>query len=285
MMKAFRFLIMAVMAFVMAACNSSDDPEPEPFSQSCDTPLTFEWFDDNSGELAITCYRRGYLWYKVDDGEWILCNGDDIIIPLTKNQTVMFRGENAANFEDICTHIFANGNCYIYGNIMSLIKGAKEDWGNMVEEDLSAANTLEFEHTFEQLFCYEDNGKYLYNHPSKELLLPATSLTPYCYNMMFMGCSNLERTPELPASIVPYYGYCQMFSGCTKLNYIKCLATDISAEHCTDLWVYDVARNGTFVVNSSLTVTGDSPTYKTVWGDGQNFHGIPNGDWTVTNTQ
>ena len=38
-----------------------------------------------------------------------------------------------------------------------------------------------------------------------------------------------------------------MFSSCSSLNYVKCLATDISAESCTGYWLEGVARDGIFV--------------------------------------
>ena len=64
-----------------------------------------------------------------------------------------------------------------------------------------------------------------------------------------------------------YYG---MFRNCTKINYIKCLATDISAPSCTTSWVSGVAPTGTFVKAASMNdwTTGTS--------------GIPEG-WTVVN--
>ena len=59
-----------------------------------------------------------------------------------------------------------------------------------------------------------------------------------------------------------------MFKGCTNLNYIKCLATDISASSCLNYWVDGVASTGTFVKAASMTS----------WRTGES--GIPN-DWTV----
>lgn len=38
-----------------------------------------------------------------------------------------------------------------------------------------------------------------------------------------------------------------MFSGCSSLNYIKCLATDMSADLCTREWVIGVPSGGIFV--------------------------------------
>ena len=61
-----------------------------------------------------------------------------------------------------------------------------------------------------------------------------------------------------------------MFNGCGSLNYIKCLATDISASNCTAFWVEGVAPSGTFVKAASMSS----------WATGAN--GIPNG-WTIQN--
>lgn len=59
-----------------------------------------------------------------------------------------------------------------------------------------------------------------------------------------------------------------MFYGCANLNTITCLATDISAQYCTNNWVYGVAASGTFTKAASMTS----------WSTG--VGGIPRG-WTV----
>jgi len=97
--------------------------------------------------------------------------------------------------------------------------------------------------------------------------LPATTLANMCYLAMFMGCSGLTTAPQLPATTLANYCYQSMFRDCWKLNYIKCLATDISAYECTWNWVYDVPSSGTFVKAASMT-----------WPSGDS--GIPSG-WTV----
>ena len=97
--------------------------------------------------------------------------------------------------------------------------------------------------------------------------LPATTLASGCYNSMFKGCTSLITAPELPASILEQGCYNSMFNGCTSLNYIKCLATDISANNCTSLWTINVSSTGTFVKKSGVTWTTD-------------IDGIPSG-WTV----
>ena len=82
--------------------------------------------------------------------------------------------------------------------------------------------------------------------------LPATTLAISCYNEMFYGCTSLTTAPELPATTLANYCYSQMFYDCTSLNYIKMLATDISATNCLEYWVDSVASTGTFVKDYNL---------------------------------
>ena len=98
--------------------------------------------------------------------------------------------------------------------------------------------------------------------------LPATTLAHGCYSSMFRGCTNLVNAPELPATILASSCYKNMFSGCTSLNYIKMLATDISAVDCLYYWVYLVSSTGTFVKSKDAT-----------WSI-RGISGIPS-DWTV----
>jgi hypothetical protein len=64
-----------------------------------------------------------------------------------------------------------------------------------------------------------------------------------------------------------------MFLGCTKLNYIKCLATNLLlASYCTYNWVDHVPSTGTFVKHPDMNA----------WPTGSN--GIPEG-WTVVDAE
>ena len=99
--------------------------------------------------------------------------------------------------------------------------------------------------------------------------LPATQLTEYCYSSMFNGCTSLTQAPELSATTLARACYNNMFYGCTSLNHIKCLATDISVEFCTDDWLSNVASVGTFECDNKKYFLLDSSS------------GIPVG-WTIT---
>lgn len=100
--------------------------------------------------------------------------------------------------------------------------------------------------------------------------LPATTLANYCYDYMFDGCTQLTTAPVLPAATLKQYCYRYMFRNCSKLNYIKCLATSISATRCLYNWVSGVASSGTFVKKTSMSSWPTSTS------------GIPSG-WTTQN--
>ena len=96
------------------------------------------------------------------------------------------------------------------------------------------------------------------------------SLKSYCGYNLFNGCTALTSAPELPSNTLTASCYRQMFYQCSHLNYIKCLATNISASNCTQGWVNGVASSGTFVKSKSMNS----------WTTGNN--GIPTG-WTAYN--
>ena len=101
-------------------------------------------------------------------------------------------------------------------------------------------------------------------------VLPATTLQNQCYSTMFSECTSLLTAPALPATTLVQSCYYSMFYNCSSLNNVTCLATNISANYCTDYWLRGVSATGTFKKNSLMTgwTTGES--------------GIPIG-WTVQN--
>lgn len=101
--------------------------------------------------------------------------------------------------------------------------------------------------------------------------LPATALANFCYAGMFENCASLTTAPVLSAATLVNGCYDNMFRDCTNLNYIKCMATNISSmgNLCTFGWVDGVAASGTFVKNANAT-----------WTTG--VDGIPN-NWTIQN--
>ena len=184
----------------------------------------------------------------------------------------------------------------IEGNIMSLVYGddfveqtevTNECFGGLFNDNqtLVSAKNLVLPATTLAQECYNQmfqDCTSLTEAPE----LPATTLAASCYNCMFLGCSSLTEAPELPATTLAPNCYCQMFSSCTslteapelpattlaegcysqmflycnELSSITCLATDISANNCTENWVTGVAASGTFTKNPEMTswTTGNS---------------------------
>ena len=232
--------------------------------QCASEPLTFEavnqseatsiTFHDTSSNLKMK-----YQVYNSQEQKWADYNteGGTFYVTLYAGDKVVFFGKNGSYYpgdrETDATFTFT-GDCYVYGNVMSLVSST----------GYTSATELTNNYAFGKLF---NGNTYVLNHPNKELLLPATTLMPYCYQSMFQGCTGLTRAPVLPAPTLATSCYYQMFKGCTNLNYIKCLATSFASGSTTD-WVVGVNGNGTFVKDpnadwSSMSEGSGIPLYFT----------------------
>lgn len=231
-------------------------------------PLTFEW----AGEDCTVFFSdyNSTLQYSYDKVNWDDYPTSGITLNST-NPIVYFRGDKATKYGGSgTTTIYCSssdetadkmGKCKVYGNIMSLIDPDPTKFVTLTK--------LPGTYVFHNLFNGNTN---IINDDTKDIVLPATTLTAYCYYAMFFDCTGLTRAPVLPAPTLTDHCYHAMFSGCSSLAYIKCLATDINATSCTTDWVYNVSSTGNFVKTSS-TMTGDKK-----WETGT--YGIPSG-WTV----
>ena len=136
----------------------------------------------------------------------------------------------------------------IFGNVTSLLKG---------KDGLEGATAIEAKNAFYGLFAGADK---LVNNDERLLVLPATTLTEGCYDNMFSGCKGIEKAPELPAPTLEKGCYQEMFFDCSKLNSVKCLATDISAENCTKDWLANAGTEATGekVLETAVPMTPNS---------------------------
>ncbi len=144
---------------------------------------------------------------------------------------------------------------------------AESCYSNMFENCSSLVNAPELPATALDNYCYASmfsNCTSLTTAPA----LPATTLAQTCYYYMFRDCTGLTDAPELPATTLVVDCYRCMFQRCSSLNYIKCLATNISENGCTINWVQGVASTGTFECPAS-----------TNWSSKTGTSGIPSG-WT-----
>lgn len=104
--------------------------------------------------------------------------------------------------------------------------------------------------------------------------LPAVVLAPACYVHMFEDCVRIVYAPILPAAVQAPSCYYRMFRGCESLRYVKVQFTEwiytIEDGWCTQDWLYDVARSGTFECLPDLDTSTRDESH------------VPEG-WTVVN--
>ena len=207
--------------------------------------------------------------------EYSLGSGSEAIIgQLNNGDKLIVKGRNSGYLN---RHFMSSKSFKLQGNIMSLISGdsftsATSIYGSAFKNlflnstNLISAENLVLPATTMTNQCYYHMFEGCTNLTTAPAL-PATTLADSCYGSMFYKCTNLTTAPELPAATLAGYCYWGMFYNCTSLNYIKMLATNVSATACLDNWANNVAASGTFVKKSGVTIPSGN-------------NGIPN-NWTV----
>ena len=198
-------------------------------------------------------------WYKVNNGDWIefnvtSWNGVDNAHDLKKGDKVYIKGD-AQNMN-------TNQYCYIRVNRDEIYMPERIQ----VSGDLSSL--YDFSDTIPEYgfngFFKTDSGYTTLTF--KDLTFGSlTKLSPYCCYNMFNGNLTIVKAPELPANTLAEYCYNGMFGGCRKLNYVKAMFTDISAEGCLNGWLDNVSPVGTFVKNVEATYDNASANIPTDW--------------------
>ncbi len=204
-----------------------------PIDPALKVPLTLEAIE--AGAVVTFCNKaEGAVTYKVNDGEAQTIAKDETKAITLENigDKVAFYGDNKVyashpwpsddwSFESYTrSSIDCSADCYVYGNIMSLIKSenfAKADF----EKDISQA--------FFGLFAKNTHIK---NKDGSDLLLPAATATNGCYKNLFKGCSGLTKAPALPATKLEASCYDGMFLDCTSLTTAPALPASAAAEYC-----------------------------------------------------
>ena len=265
----------AVIYTTLEECENDD--VPHDYSKDY-----FTIIPKNNGTIKMTRAMDGNqsFYYSYDGNSWL--NGKQgTDIKLNNGTPLMLRGTLTPNNHGVGTFVTTT-QFDVVGNVMSLVY-------NTEFQDKTSFPSIYKSKDFKELFsgCTSLVS-------AENLILPAPTLSSECYANMFRGCTNLKIAPQLPSTTLSDSCYYYMFNGCTSLttapellattlvsrcynnmfyecpslNYIKCLATDISAELCLYSWVNGVARTGTFVKAASMSD----------WTRDEN--GIPEG-WTI----
>lgn len=233
-------------------------PTPTGYSQQY---LTFEVLEvPEDGYILFSNWSgcTSEVSYSLDSGAtWTPYTTS--LTNLSVGDKIMWKG-HVISQTDHNSHYGRFGSFYsickinVEGNIMSLLY-----------DDFFVGKTdLMYPYIFSGLFYMNE-----YIVSAENLVLPATVLTPYCYQGMFGQCYLLTKAPQLIALNLSEGCYAGMFYSARTLSDVTCYATNISATNCTIDWLGGVAASGTFKCPSSTNWTsGDS--------------GIPSG-WTRVN--
>ena len=222
------------------------------------------------GQITVKNPRGLTMEYSHDNTSWTSFNSD-LTLDLDRGEIVYFRGDNPsygshAGYDssyypnrDLCTHFFSTAKCYLYGNMMSLIKSDPAEFSILTE--------LTEPYTFSYMFDDDGFGNpispVLCSHPSIDLVLPATTVTdfcyyhmfnltgidrmvlpathmkPHCYEGMFEYCAKMKAAPELPAMELAEACYRYMFEECTGLTATPALPATTLAPSCYEGMFYD----------------------------------------------
>ena len=229
-------VILLVMPFAFTSCEElfGEWEKPTPYIQAPEfnallTPLTLEAVSGNITVTIQTPLAEGKtVEYSVDDGiSWISATakgdgaGNYIDVISITGKKILFHGNNDSYFS---VSLKSDADCYIYGNIMSLIFGADYIGKKVLDKTKN-------KRAFCRLFSH---NPFLKSHEIKDLVLPATSLSPGCYQEMFVECTGLTRAPALPATDLSGCEECymDMFEGCRSLKEAPELPATKLSVHC-----------------------------------------------------
>ena len=245
-------------------------------------PLTLEFIDGGSITiLNLPTDLDNKVYYSKNEGDIKAATNQ---INVEAGDRVRFYANRSYVDVSKCLNIDCSSDCYVYGNVMSLVD----------KESFESNTVIPCDNAFKELFS---GNTHIKNHASKELVLPATTLTEKCYYAMFLNCFGLTKAPDLNAETMAeecyyvmfsnctglttapalpatnlaeycYYGmfescsnlttgpelnastlvsgcYCRMFANCLKLTNLTCTATDNSASYCLGNWLENIKTSGT----------------------------------------
>lgn len=216
------------------------------------TPLTLEAAQAGA-VVTFDNKASGPVTYRVNGGaeQTIASAASEAITLNAVGDKVQFFGDNAkygALLAASSSNISCSAQCYVYGNVMSLVKSSS----------FASEDRLTEGFAFTRLF--KDNVN-ITNKDGIALLLPATALADACYNYMFQGCTSLKTAPTLPATSLTKSCYNDMFQGCTSLEAAPELPATIMANGCYGSMFSGCTRLKTAPVLPATTLASNCYNY------------------------
>ncbi len=176
---------------------------------SCTDTCTFTVVESLPDPLTLEFTAEGTITFNDAPSslKYSLNDGDTKTAPSSLSVS---EGDVVCLYADITEYdgfnIECTSECYVYGNIMSLIDSENYNSSTSLNDIPSA------------FFGLFQNNTFIKNHETKKLVLPATDLCDYCYANMFAGCTSLTEAPSLPAETLASSCYRLMFGNCTALT-------------------------------------------------------------------
>lgn len=227
---------------------------------SAKQPLTIEALQDGKVTILNPLNRTLYYGFEGVNNSAVnthIATGNPIEIDVKAGDKLLLGGKLSSGNRSWSSwgsnaHIICDVPHYVYGNVMSLI----DFEGYLRPEQNPFIQTAE-EYAFAGLFWQgsDNHNTTMFNHPEKDIVLPATTVKGGAYRSMFFNCVNLTRAPELPATTflggpyittggTPEPPYGMMFSCCYNLKQGPGILPALTVpqltywcmfEHCTSL--------------------------------------------------
>ena len=181
------------------------------------TPLTLEATEDGT-TVTITDASNVEYSYTVNGGTAVTTS-TNATITLQAGDIVQFNSTNPAlgkNYDSSRPNFFnalsikVDKKSYVYGNVMSMVNDAGD-----FATDVTLAD-----YAMPELFCSYPASNHIAFLADKPLMLPATTISKYCYDGMFSYCKDLTVLPSgfLPAKVMKEGCYEFMFDQCKGLK-------------------------------------------------------------------
>ncbi|MBQ3837980.1 MAG: leucine-rich repeat protein, partial [Treponema sp.] len=213
---------------ILSCSSASDGPNVLPPAPALSVPLTLEAAEAGA-VVTFDNKAAGPVTYKVNGGtaQTIASGATGTITLSAIGDKAEFFGDNKsyATSNSNYSHIACDKDCYVYGNIMSLVKN----------EGFKDVTELKQTYTFSSLF---KSNAHIKNKSGAPLLLPATTLAGDCYNSMFQDCASLTAAPDLPATSLADCCYGGMFYNCASLASAPELPATSLADCCYSTMFY-----------------------------------------------
>ena len=185
-------------------------------------PLTIEALSAGTLQLTNTTSQTD-IYYNLNDSGWQLIGTDNMSFNLQAGDIIQFGATEAVDLQQYSAgrNLFSGNTLVfkVYGNIESLEYG----YDNFINQDTSVYLASAFTYCFTGCTGLTD---------ASNLVLPATTLTSYCYYFMFRDCTGLTSAPSLPATTLAHGCYNTMFRGCRSLTQAPALPATTLAQGC-----------------------------------------------------